>query len=335
MNKTGITIADVAYEAGVSVSTVSKVINERYGVGAETSARVREIIERLGYRSSLVAQSMRSRQTKVIGVLTTDIEPFNAEVLKGVARGVRGSGFDLVIFSDCGKDADLAGWERRYLSRVSTLTDGAILVTPGTVDIATQVPVVAVDHNVASLHASTIDADNFAGAAGGTKHLLELRHRRIAFLGGRADLASARLREQGFREALAAAGITPDETLILDAGYDPQLAVEHTRALLARPEPPTAIFAANDVMAIAVMVVARELGLDVPGDLSVIGFDNVPESVLSDPPLTTIDQSVQEMGYLAVRTLVDLIEDPSREPQQVILPTRLVVRQSSGPARAN
>ncbi|MGH3026861.1 MAG: LacI family DNA-binding transcriptional regulator, partial [Gaiellaceae bacterium] len=123
------TIGDVAAEAGVSVATVSKVINDRYGVAEATSARVRAIIEELGYHASLVGQSLRSRRTKVIGVLVRDLEPFSAELLKGVARGIHDTGYELVVFSGCGQTADQGGWERRYLSRISgTLADGAILV---------------------------------------------------------------------------------------------------------------------------------------------------------------------------------------------------------------
>src|ERR671935_1881444 len=113
-----VTIGDVAAAAGVSVATVSKVINDRYGVAEETSARVRAVIEQLGYTSSLVAQSLRSRRTNVIGVLAADIQPFNAELLKGAAAAVRGTGYDLVVFSDCGPREDQAGWERRSLARV-------------------------------------------------------------------------------------------------------------------------------------------------------------------------------------------------------------------------
>ena len=120
-----VTIADVAAAAGVSVATVSKVINDRYGVAEQTSARVREVIEQLGYTSSLVAQSLRSRRSNVIGVIASDIEPFNAELLKGAARGLRGTGYDLIVFSDCGRYEDQAGWEQRSLARVSALTDGS------------------------------------------------------------------------------------------------------------------------------------------------------------------------------------------------------------------
>ena len=130
------TIGDVAAEAGVSVATVSKVINDRWGVAETTSERVRAVIEELGYQSSLVAQSLRSRSTNVIGVLVVDIEPFSAELLKGVARAIDGSGYELVVFSGCGRAVDQVGWERRYLSRVSgTLCDGALLVTPSSVDV--------------------------------------------------------------------------------------------------------------------------------------------------------------------------------------------------------
>ena len=130
-----VTIGDVAAAAGVSVATVSKVINDRYGVAEKTSARVRAVIDELGYTSSLVAQSLRSRRSNVIGILVADIEPFNAELLKGAAQAIRGTGYDLVVFSDCGHREDQVGWERRSLARVSALTDGTILVTPSSVDV--------------------------------------------------------------------------------------------------------------------------------------------------------------------------------------------------------
>jgi LacI family transcriptional regulator len=323
-----LTISDVAAAAGVSVSTVSKVINDRYGVSEQTSTRVREVIDSLGYRSSLVAQSLRSHRTSVIGVVARDVEPFNAELLKGVARAIRGTGYELVIFSDCGQGPDELGWERRSLARVSTLTDGAILVTPGTVDIDTRVPLVAVDHNASASGIATVDSDNLSGALAATEYLIRLGHRRIAFVGGRLDLASARLRAEGYRRALYAAGLPLDDDLIGTGDYQSRAAADVVRGLLALTPRPTAIFAASDVMAIEAMRVARGLGLTVPDALSVIGFDNVPESALSDPPLTTVDQSIQQMGYIAVRSLIDLIDRPTREPRQVMVPTRLVIRSS-------
>src|ERR671925_1557487 len=227
-----VTIADVAEEAGVSVATVSKVINDRYGVAEQTSANVRAVIERLGYTSSLVAQSMRSRRSNVIAILVSDIEPFSAELLKGAARGVRGAGYDLVVFSDCGQRQDQAGWEQRSLARVGALTDGAILVTPTSVDVTVSVPVVAVDHNVRSHTMATVDSDNLNGAIAATEHLIGLGHRRIGFLAGRPDLESARLREQGYTHALEAAGIAFDPGLVRIGGYQPETARDAARELL-------------------------------------------------------------------------------------------------------
>jgi LacI family transcriptional regulator len=325
-----VTIGDVAAEAGVSIATVSKVINDRYGVAPATSTRVRAVIDQLGYESSLVARSLRSRRTNVIGVLVADIEPFSAELLKGAARALRSTTYELIVYSGGGHAEDHVGWERRYLSRLSgTLTDGTILVTPTVVDAALGAPVVAVDPNVASSILPAIDADNLQGAISATRHLIELGHRRIGFLAGRPDLESARLRELGFRKALGAAGLRVDPALVRVGGYRAETSDEPARQLLELDDPPTAIFAANDLSALQTMHVARSLGLNVPDDLSVVGFDNIPESALSDPPLTTIDQSIQQMGFEAVKLLIDLIEGGPERSRHVMLPTRLVVRQSS------
>jgi LacI family transcriptional regulator len=323
-----VTIADVAAAAGVSVATVSKVINDRYGVAERTSAHVRAVIGELGYTSSLVAQSLRSRRSNVIGILTADIEAFNAELLKGAARAIRGSGYDLVVFSDCGPREDQAGWERRSLARVSALTDGAILVTPSSVDVTVSAPLVAVDHNIRSATMATVDSDNLTGAVTATGHLIGLGHQRIGFLAGRPDLESARLRLQGYRQALESAGIAFDPDLVRVGGYRAETARSAARELLVSENRPTAIFAANDASAIETVAVARALDLRVPDDVSVIGFDNVPESALCEPPLTTIEQSIQKMGYEAVTLLIRLVEDPSAAPEQIVLPTRLVERGS-------
>jgi LacI family transcriptional regulator len=289
---------------------------------------VRAVIDELGYTSSLVAQSLRSRRSNVIGILVSDIESFNAALLKGAARAIRGTGYDLVVFSDCGQREDQVGWERRSLARVSALTDGAILVTPSGIDVTSSAPIVAVDHNVQSSTLPTVDADNLSGAVTATEHLIRLGHRRIGFLAGRPDLESARLREQGYRQALEAAGIPFDPNLVRVGSYQPEAAREATRDLLASEPQPTAIFAANDASAIETIAVAKALGLTVPGDLSVVGFDNVPESALCEPPLTTVEQPIQRMGEEAVRLLLALIDDPTGPPAQVVLPTRLVERAS-------
>ncbi|MGW3999172.1 LacI family DNA-binding transcriptional regulator [Amycolatopsis sp. NPDC004772] len=326
-----VTIRDVAARAGVSVATVSKVINERYGVSAATLARVRAVIEELGYEASLVAQSLRNHRTNVIGILVADLEPFSTELLKGAADAIRGSGFELVVYSAGGRTGDPVGWEKRYLSRLSgTLVDGAVLVTPAvSLEAVPGTPVVAVDPHTGPSHLPTIDSDNLRGAQLATEHLLDLGHRRIAFLAGRPDLQSAELRKTGYLRALTAAGIAPDEDLIRIGAYDPEVSAASAHALLTGPDRPTAVFAANDISAIATVGAARELGLAVPDDLSVVGFDNVPESALCSPPLTTVDQPIREMGHRAIRMLIALINGDEVERTHVTLDTGLVVRHST------
>jgi LacI family transcriptional regulator len=333
--RTRVTIRDVAERAGVSVATVSKVINQRYGVSADTFARVQAVINELGYEASLVAQSLRNHKTNVIGILVADLEPFSTELLKGAGDAIRGSGFELVVYSAGGRAGDMVGWERRYLSRLSgTLVDGAVLVTPTVVEVRHGAPVVAVDPHTGPSELPTVDSDNLHGARLATEHLLALGHRRIALLAGRPDLQSAQLREQGYRDALAAAGVPVDEALIQVGAYDAHLSALAAHELLGSPQRPTAVFAANDVSAIATIEVAQSLGLRVPEDLSVVGFDNIPESVLCTPPLTTVNQPIRTMGERAVELLIGLIREQPAERTHLTLATDLVVRGSTAPPRS-
>ncbi|MBX9243765.1 LacI family DNA-binding transcriptional regulator [Actinotalea ferrariae] len=324
-----VTINDVARTAGVSVATVSKVINGRYGVAVATSARVQEVIDDLGYESSLVARSLRSTRTNVIGILVAEFEPFSTELLKGISQAIAGTGYELLAYSGGGRAGGDVGWERRYLSRLSgTLIDGAILVTPTVVDASPGIPVVAVDPHTGPSGMPTVDSDNMRGAVLATQHLVALGHRRIGFLGGRPDLESARLREEGYRRALLDAGITPDPALMRVGGYRPETADQPAHELLTMPDRPTAIFAANDLSALRTMDVARDLGLQVPDDLSVIGFDNVPESAMTTPSLTTINQPIQRMGSEAIELLVGLMDGTAGPSTHITLSTELVERGS-------
>ena len=331
---TRVTIGDVADRAGVSIATVSRVVNGRYGVSSSTQSRVQAVIADLGYESSLIARSLRSQRTNVIGILVADIEPFSAELLKGAAKALHGSDFELVVYAAGGHNTE--GWEQRYLSRVSgTLTDGTILVTPTVTDVFANQPIVAVDPHVGGSPLPTIDSQNFEGARAMTEHLLALGHRRIAFLAGRPDLESARRREAGYREALEAAGVPFDPDLVRIGGFKEETAEAPARELLTRSPRPTAVFAANDLSAVQTMRTAAELGLRVPADVSVAGFDNIPDSALTVPPLTTVDQSIQALGDAAVHTLLALIDDPGRndpdDPIHITLPTQLVIRSTTAP----
>lgn len=327
--KARITIEDVAAEAGVSIATVSRVMRNIDAVAPATYGRVQEVIDRLGYESSLVARSLRSSRTNVLGFSVNEIEPFSAELLKGAARAIRGSGYELIVYAGGHSGPERAGWERRHLSRLSgTLTDGTVLVTPEVLEVSASTPVVAVDPHVGASSLPTVASDSLAGAIAATEHLISLGHRRIGHLSGRPDLWSSEQREEGYRQALERAGIPFDPTLVRIGGYDPDTARQPAREVLSVPNPPTAIFAANDLSAIQTMEVAAELGLTVPDDLSVVGFDNIPESTFVDPPLTTIDQSIQDMGYEATLMLIRIINEPNSGPTHLTLPTELIIRQS-------
>jgi LacI family transcriptional regulator len=329
------TIHDVAAAAGVSVATVSKAINGRYGVASSTSQRVLQIVEEMGYESSLVASSMRSRRTGVIGVLVADFEPFSAEILKGVGVGLRGSSYDLLAYSGT-HQGESDGWERKSLSRLSgTLIDGAIIVTPTVVSVPAEMPIVAIDPHTGPADVPTVESDNFAGALQATNHLLELGHRRIGFLAGRPDLRSSIRRHDGYRRALADARIPFDPSLVGVGRYLQETAREPAMSLLSRRDRPTAIFAANDVSALAIIEVARSMGLKVPGDLSVIGFDDVPEASRANPPLSTIRQPMQTLGATAVKLLLALLEGEQPEETHLRLPTRLVRRATTAPPPAS
>ncbi len=329
-----VTITDVARTAGVSVATVSKVLNGRDGVAEATSAHVLRVIEELGYESSLVARGMRSRRTHVIGVLAGEFEPFSSEIFKGAAAALGDSGYELLAYTS-GVRGGGSGWERRFLSRLSgTLIDGAVLVTPSAAPVDVDVPVVSIDPAAGPSGQPGVDSDSLGGATLATEHLLGLGHRRIGFIGGRPDLYHwSRVREQGFRTAMAAAGVAVDETLLLTDDYRRGSTVAALRALLSRADRPTAIFAAYDVSAIAAVEVARDLGLRVPEDLSVVGFGDIPESAQTDPPLTTVSQSIQQMGAAAVRLLTRMLDGPDVDEPRVRLPTSLVLRRSTAEPR--
>lgn len=320
-------LADVARIAGVSVATVSKVVNGRYGVSKDTMARVQGVIDDLGYAGNLSAAGLRGQRTNVLGILVGGFEPFAAELLKGAWTGAENSGYELLAHSG----GHGHGWERRSLARLAgTLIDGAVLVTPTVLNTATGVPVVAIDPHYGPSSLPTVDSDNFGGAYTATEHLLDLGHRRIAFLGGRHDLDSGRRREEGFRAAMKAAGIPIDEDLAVETSYEPDLAAHAAESMLSLPDRPTAIFAANDTTALAAMDVALDMGLSIPGDLSIVGFDDIPEAVAAPVPLTTVRQPLQAMGAEAMSMLLTMVRGGTCE-QHVRMDTTLTVRDSTAP----
>ena len=196
---------DVAAAAGVSVSTVSKVINGRDGIASGTRQRVQVAVSELGFERSLVARSLRSQRTHVIGILVAGFEPFSAEILKGAATALTDTDYELLAYTAASRGGG-AGWERRYLSRLGALIGGAVLVTPSVVDADAGIPLVTIDPHTGPVDLPSVSSDNHTGAMLATRHLIGLGHQRIGFLAGRPDLESSRAREAGYRRALADGG---------------------------------------------------------------------------------------------------------------------------------
>ena len=331
-----VTIADVAAAAGVSVATVSKVINDRYGVAENTSARVRTVIHDLGYTSSLVAQSLRSRRSHVIGVLVADIEPFNAELLKGAARAMRGTGYDL---------ARLLGLRSaRGSGRL-----GAALAQPDQRSHRRSDPRHAEQRRRKPLGArrrgrpqcrgrslAHVDADNLSGAVMATEHLIALGHRRIGFLCRARRPRVGAAPRAGYRHALQRAGdrvrSRPRSGRRLPTRTPhgpPRTSCSRCRAADGDLRRERRLGDRDDRR----RAVAR--ACPCPHDLSVVGFDDVPESALSEPPMTTIDQPIQRMGTRRCSFSSGSSSSSARRraPAQVVLPTRLVERRSSAAPR--
>jgi LacI family transcriptional regulator len=326
-----ITILDVAKEAGVSVSTVSRVLNDKEDVAQETSARVRAVIENLGYASSLAARGMRSHHTNVIGLIMPDVSSlYCVEVMRGVNQAIARLDYDLIIYTNGDiRKYGTADQERHYVMLLNGgITDGVIVVAGATTKFSTNAPVVIVDPNHEQPDFPAIVSDNREGSLAAMNYLTGLGHRRIGCITGRLDLLSACQRLQGYKDGLAAAGIVVDDTLIQIGDYTIDTAVECARTLLSRNNPPTAIFAANDMSAIGVYQAAGEAGLCIPQDLSVIGFDNLRESTFLKPPLSTVDQFLPLMGKIAVDMIVKQIKGEVLETHLHKIETHLVVRES-------
>jgi LacI family transcriptional regulator len=329
-NTVPIRIQDVARTAGVSVSTVSRVLNGRDDVAAGTVQRVQRIIDDLGYSSNLAAKSMRSHRTNVIGVIIFDLSlSFCLEIVRGIDQAVKAHTYDLMIFSsNRANHRDDPTWERKVVAQLNgSIVDGIIAVTPTTVDLPTNSPLVTIDP-VDGGNFPSVLSTNYEGTFEAIRYLIELGHRRIGFIGGRPSLLSARQRQQGYEDAHEQSGLPILPELYFEGDYSRDVALIGARRLLTLPERPSAIMAANDQSAFAVLEVADELQIEIPQDLSVIGFDNTPESAYTSPPLTTVDQSIVAMGSRAAELLIQMVEGRAVENDLYRLPTRLIVRDS-------
>ena len=328
-NRRPVTIQDVARTAGVSVSTVSRVLNSKVDVASETQDRIRSVIDDLGYTTNLAARSMRSFKKNLVGLLMPDIAyPFAIEVMKGVNRAIAESEFDLLVYTTGDvRKTGRASHEQKYVSLLNnSITDGVIIVAPVTDEFSTEAPIVSIDPLMSNPNYPSVHATNYRGAMEAMDYLLSLGHRRIGFISGRAELESSSRRLKGYRDALENAGLQVDEQLVASGDYTTETGALCARQLLSLDDPPTAIFASNDQAAMGVYQAAEERGLRIAEDLSVIGFDNIMESKYMG--LTTVDQFISEMGFVATKMLIRLINGEPLDSQTYQMQTQLIIRNS-------
>lgn len=325
-----ISIAFIAEQAGVSVPTVSKVINGRAGVGAETRARIEALINEYRYRRPESA----SRANLMELVLNNLDSMWGLEIIRGVERAAREHHVGVVISDFDQRPTEARGWVEDALARRPTCVVSVAQLTPAQRDqlTARNIPFVAFDL-AAELSDDTpyVGATNWLGGRSATRHLLELGHRRIAMISGPDHVLCCRARLDGYRSALEAAGVEPDLSLIRRVDLCRAEGYEAARDLLGRSNRPTAIFTANDSQALGVYQAAREAGLRIPADLSVVGFDDLPVVSWVDPPLTTVHQPVAEMAAMATELALALGRGERPAQTRIELATTLTIRESTAP----
>jgi LacI family transcriptional regulator len=327
-----ITIIDVAAEAHVSYGTVSRVINNDVHVKQGTRDRVLQTMRRLGYVANRQARSLAGGRTNTIGVLVPDLGTgYIGEIIRGIDAELGLKDIDLILYTT----HRTASKEANYVANLAKgMVDGLLLVLPRSpadfIGILTQrnFPFVLIDHQGIGQDCPAVGATNWQGGFTATEYLIKLGHQRIGFITGWMDLGCALDRLDGYRSALRTNHISEDPNLIYEGTFFQPDGFIGASTMLDLSDPPTAIFASNDVMAMGVMDAVRNKGLRVPDDVSVIGFDDIPQASLIRPALTTIRQPLEKMGRVATQMLLELLNQPQKQNGRIELPTELIVRDS-------
>src|SRR5229473_3519145 len=328
-----VTIKDVARQSGVNISTVSRALNNSYGVNEQTREHVAAVAARLNYRPNRVARGLVTGRSHSLGLILSDIRnPFFAEVARGAEDAARTGNCDLVL---CNSDLDADKQMRYVQSLLEKRIDGIMMNSVSMLSPEQQaqlagsgVPIVLLNRPASNQTFSTVCADNESGGALAARYLLDLGHRKIAHLTGPRQHGNLSDRTRGFVRALQS-GKNPVRPIVLHGKFNFDGGTELTRRLLDEHPDVTAIFAANDVMAFGVVQAVLDRGLRIPEDLSLIGFDNIEFSAIVHPPLTTIHQPKYEMGYAAVEILLRMARDKGRRiPENRLLGVEIVERQS-------
>jgi LacI family transcriptional regulator len=330
------TIREVARRAGVSYQTVSRVINNHPMVSAATRTLVREAIVELDYHPNAQAVGLSRNRSDIIGVITeTVVSPFFAQIVHSIALALQAQG-RFVLLGSAERTAQMQTIDILQRSR---RIDGMIIILPISASLEqtqllaeSELPLVLVDLQY-DINANYISVDNRRGAYSATEHLIKLGHRRIGIISGPPDLPVSGMRLEGYRAALHEYGLPYDPALVAPGDFRHTGGERGALHFLALDPPPTAIFACNDPMAFGAVRTLRRRGLNVPDDISIIGFDDIPEASVSYPLLTTIRQPLYEMGKLAADYICRLIDGIEPARLHVTLPTELIVRESTAPPR--
>jgi len=333
------TIVDVAAKAGVSFGTVSRVINNDVHVRPATRERVLQAMEQLGFVANRQARSLAGGKSGAIGLLVPDLGTgYIGEIIRGIDAELTLQELDLILYTT----HRTASKEANYVANLAQgMVDGLLVVLPRNpadyVGTLTQrnFPFVLIDHQGTGKECPAVGATNWQGAFDATEHLLKLGHRRIGFITGSMDLGCAQDRLAGYRAALRTHHVPYTEELVYEGTFFQPDGFTGALALLDLPEPPTAIFASNDVMAMGAMDAIRQRGLRIPDDIAVLGFDDIPQAELVRPALTTIQQPLEKMGRVATQMLLDLLEAPESKIQRIELPTKLIIRDSCCPRQGS
>lgn len=353
-----LTIQDIARLANVSKATVSRVLNHKPDVDSTTRERILRIMDEQGFVPSITAAGLAGGRPRVIGVLVPSlIWPFIPEIVQGVAEFVERSSYAVMLYSPSHLSDRGVAVDRILDAR---LTAGLVAITPGLLaarfpQLHEQgFPVVLIDDQGLPTSVPWVGADNRSGAYQATRHLINLGHRRIAHIKGPATYQCSLERYHGYCQALVEAGLTPDPALVVQGDFERESGQVAVHQLFSSPDQPTAVFAANDHMAWGVLDALDDLGVRVPEEVALVGFDDMPTSAHKRPPLTTVSQPFHQMGQRAAELLLGLLESPrhiplypstnhflksslfrtaSTEPIRVLLETKLVVRESCGVQR--
>lgn len=337
------TLEEVARLAGVSRSTVSRVVNQHPNVRPEVRERVWEVIRKTGYQPHAAARSLATRRTRVIGLIipqavtTLFTDPYFPILMRGVADACNAHNYHLMLslFSQRRVHNSRTHQDLLYQQVLRGRYLDGVVVSSAPLDdpifprlLEDSVPFVIVGRCPYE-QASYVDVDNVIGARMAVEHLLRLGHERIATITGPLNMCAGQDRLEGYRQALTARGISVDEHLIAEGDFTEQGGRAAMQRLLSYQ--PTAVFAASDMMAVGALKAIREAGLNVPEDIALVGFDDIPLASMVDPPLTTVRQPIEHLGSMAVELLISMLESPKAgSVHRVVLPTELVIRTSCG-----